>query len=199
MVTEEITFLPLCLYSRYLNCCLCNKAQSWPKFQLSTTDMSETHTHANVCLHTLTQNKHFRDIIYNAFSWTVNPLNENNHRNPTVAPTTPLILSISLSQSPHLAYSLHTCGHLSIGHGRMKTACAGWSDWLDHVFCWQTFTAASWEGRLSQSVHTKLKRLFPHDLLADSLNPLAEWTITCRKPYRPGVSSSGKQAHGAVS
>lgn len=138
MVTEEITFLPLCLYSRYLNCCLCNKAQSWPKFQLSTTDMSETHTHANVCLHTLTQNKHFRDIIYNAFSWTVNPLNENNHRNPTVAPTTPLILSISLSQSPHLAYSLHTCGHLSIGHGRMKTACAGWSDWLDHVFCWQT-------------------------------------------------------------
>lgn len=37
------------------------------------------------------------------------------------------------------------------------------------------------------------ERRWLEDLLADSVNPLAEWTITCRKPYRPGVSSSGKQ------
>lgn len=37
------------------------------------------------------------------------------------------------------------------------------------------------------------ERRWLKDLLADSLNPLAELTITCRKPYRPGVSSSGKQ------
>ena len=30
-------------------------------------------------------------------------------------------------------------------------------------------------------------------ILADSLKPCAEWTITWRKPYRPGVSSSETQ------
>lgn len=34
------------------------------------------------------------------------------------------------------------------------------------------------------------------NLLAESLNPWAEWTITWRNPYSPGVSSSGAQTWG---
>lgn len=34
------------------------------------------------------------------------------------------------------------------------------------------------------------------NLLAESLNPWAEWTITWRNPYSPGVSSSGTQKWG---
>lgn len=36
------------------------------------------------------------------------------------------------------------------------------------------------------------------NLLADSLNPLAEWTITWRNPYSPGVSSSGRQTQSVT-
>lgn len=126
-------------------------------------------------------------------------LNENNRRNPTLASTLPLRQPHSL---PWFFLPLH------LGHVMMETACAGCDDWLGHVFCWQTSicAAAMCKQMLSRSVRTsavrgkkkKKKKLFLADLLADCSNPLAEWTITCRKPYRPGVSSSGKQAHRAV-
>lgn len=144
--------------------------------------------------------KHSFSFLFMCHLWCL--LNENNHRNSTVASTSPLRLLYTLILHPSIHLDIS-----ALGHGMMGTACAECSDWLDHVFCWQTrtCTAAMCEGMLSPSVcasalpKTKKKLLFLADLLADSLNPLAEWTITCRKPYRPGVSSSGKQAHRAVS
>ncbi len=72
MVTEEITFLHVCLFSRYLilNWWLCNRAQSALRHQLSTTAMAlptssstgakhtQTHTartHSCICTHIVIQ------------------------------------------------------------------------------------------------------------------------------------------------
>lgn len=56
------------------------------------------------------------------------------------------------------------------------------------VCCWHTYiwTADMCNRMLSQTCAVK-------NLLAESLNPWAEWTITWRNPYSPGVSSSGAQ------
>ncbi len=46
--------------------------------------------------------------------------------------------------------------------------------------------------------YKKVKQTRHFDLLADSLMPVALWTITCRKPFRPGDSSSGRDKKHSV-
>lgn len=48
----------------------------------------------------------------------------------------------SLALTPSCSFP--ASAHLCFGHGMMETACAGgFSDWLHHVFCWQTSLCAA--------------------------------------------------------
>lgn len=62
------------------------------------------------------------------------------------------------SSSSSFPRSIHPSGLLCIGHGMMETACAGHSDWLDHVFCWHRRPCAATmrKGMLSQGVSTSV-------------------------------------------
>lgn len=82
------------------------------------------------------------------------------------------------------------------GHRLMKTTRAQHNDWLAHVcVSMLSIAAVCKEYAELQCVHDGCgeEKKSVH-LLADSLNPLAEWTMTWRKPYKPGVSSSGHKS-----
>lgn len=127
-------------------------------------------------------------------------LNENNHRNPTLASTLPLSQPHSLSLTLYLDFSFLSI--LAMWWWKLHVP-AVMIDWVmcfagRHVYAQPLCVSGCWARVCAQVQRKEKKKLFLADLLADCLNPLAEWTITCRKPYRPGVSSSGKQAHRAV-
>lgn len=129
-------------------------------------------------------------------------LNKNKHRNSTVASTSPLRLSLSHLSSMLLSY-INQSGHLCIGPLHNGN-CMCRLQWLTgscvllaHAFMPSSYVWGDAEPGCVQKCGfkktPKKPKQFLDDLLAESLKPLAEWTITCRKPYRPGVSSSGKQ------
>lgn len=63
------------------------------------------------------------------------------------------------------------------------------------VCCWHTYSVYGQQICVTGCC-ARQRTCAVKNLLAESLNPWAEWTITWRNPYSPGVSSSGAQTWG---